>query len=116
MDDIRELLVKAGIANNVMNPNLKKNKAIAQMETDCIPKPGLTFLQVRDALLGMGHILETNEEKHYFLSTIRVGIRAAILIAQTGKNQVDVATWAEEGLIPQNTARKALDQFRAALK
>ena len=116
MEDIKKLLVKVAKANDLMSPKVSMEKIEKQIETVVVEKPGVQILQVRDTLFGMGKIMEENIEKEYYLSTIRVGLHAAILLARCLENSVEVATWAEESLINQHTAKKALDQFSEALR
>ena len=50
------------------------------------------------------------------LGGVHLPARAAVLIARLGRDEVQLAAWAKEGLINQHTARKALEQYAANLK
>ena len=116
MEDIKKLLVKVAKANDLMSSKVSIEKIEKQIETVIVEKPGVQILQVRDTLFGTGKIIEENIEKKYYLSTVRVGLHTAILLARCLEGSVELATWADEGLINQHTAKKALDQFSEVLR
>ena len=111
MEDIKKRLIKVGKAHDVLDPKANEEKLYSQIETVLIEKPDVTFLKIRDALFGMGKILEENKEDNYYLSTFYVGSTAAVLIAAYTEGKVEAAAWAKEGLIKRHIAKKALNRF-----
>ena len=116
MIDIKELLFQTGKKNEVIDDRLSREKAEKRMESECIEDAGVSFQKIGDAVLGLGTILDVNEEKQYYLTTVSVNATAAILIACISKeNTVEAAAYAKEGIIRQHLARKALDTFKQRL-
>lgn len=109
MFDIMELLLKAGKKNDVIHGKLTLKKAEKAIETERIEDPNATLKKVRDAILGLGKILEENTKENYYLSTIRVNATAAILVVRVSEGVVDIAAYAEEGIIKQHLAKKAIE-------
>ena len=112
MTELRELLFLSGKKNEVIDENLPFEKALKRMETENIDDSNASLQKIHDAVLGMGRILEENKEGNYCLTTIDIRASAAILIARTNEGIVEIAAYAEEGIIRQHLARKAIEIFQ----
>ena len=113
--DIKELLVQAGRKNEVIDEKLPLKKALKAIESDEVEDPGVSLQKIRDAVLGLGKILEENLEEQYYLTTVDVGLSAAVLVARASENVAEVAAYAEEGIIRQHLAYKAIELFKTRL-
>lgn len=113
--DIQELLVFAGRKNEVIDENMPVKKVFAAMESEKVEDPCVSFRKIRDAVLGMGKILEENQEEQYYLLIADVGLSAAVLIARVSEGAAEVAAYADEGIIRQNLAHKAIETFKNRL-
>jgi len=111
MKDIRELLFEVGKKNEVINPSFSKERALKRMEVEEMAFPGVSLQNIRDSLLGLGRILEESSKENYCLSTVCVGPSAAVLIAHALNGKVEIAAYAEEGLICQHLAKNAIESF-----
>lgn len=115
MMDIMELLYQAGKKNDVIDEQLAWEKAVMRMESVSLEDPGVSFQKIRDAVLGMGRVLEENQEEQYYLTIVDVGLSAAVLIARASEGIAEAAAYAEEGIIRQQLAHKALEMFKTRL-
>ena len=115
MMDIMELLFQAGKKNDVIDEQLVWDKAVKRMESVSIEDPGVSFQKIRDAVLGMGRILEENQEEQYYLLIANVGLSAAVLVARASEGVAEAAAYAEEGIIRQQLTHKALEMFKTRL-
>ena len=109
MLDIKELLIVKGRENQVIDPEKSLKKMMEHVETRSVEAAGITMLRIRDALLGLGRILEENEEEQYYLTTVNTGA-GAVLLAQISGDRVEIAAYAKEGMISQHSAKKAIEK------
>lgn len=78
-----------------------------------------SIVAVRDNLEKIGKILEENLKEHYYLLSVGGGLfnlNPAICIVKLDKGTMYVIGYAKEGLIKQNTAKKAVDRIIKELK
>ena len=82
------------------------------------PKPALTFVQLKDSLSEVGHIMEEDIEKQIFVVLIMSGIanmNPAVVSVQLSEGILWFAGYAKEGLIKQHTAEKAIAKIEEVL-
>ena len=122
MEDINELLLKKLVEFGLIDKSLSTNKKEdikKQFATEKISAMDYSILMVRDALLGLGTILEENLEKQYYMTTIKVGFLGAaesVALVYLNTDVLSVAAYAKEGLIPQHNAQKAIDIIKKHIK
>lgn len=78
----------------------------------------LTFVQLRDSLLGLGRILEEDFENKIYVISIAAGVadrNAAVVAVRLSGDSLDFAGYAREGLIKQHTAEKAIEKVCTAI-
>ena len=75
----------------------------------------MSFVQLRDKLIGKGTILDEDFEKQIYTINIMSGFAnqntATIAIKLTG-NKLELAGYAREGIIKQNTVEKAVEVLK----
>ena len=75
----------------------------------------MSFVQLRDKLIGKGTILDEDFEKQIYTINIMSGFAnqntATIAIKLTG-NKLELAGYAREGIIKQHTVEKALEVLK----
>ena len=79
----------------------------------------IEFLLLRDVLLDVGTILEEDIENCTYVAVIESGVLNAnpcIVVAQLFDNKVVINGFAQEGLIKQQTARKAINKLKKELE
>ena len=93
-------------------------KAREEVITEKIRLRKAEDLFIRDAITGLGTILKEDLEKHYYITTVKVGVFGNILtqaIIQREEQEADIAVYAHEGLIKQHLAEKAMDKLKKVL-
>ena len=78
-----------------------------------------TFMKLRDGLLRIGHILKEDFENNVYVVSIQSGFfgsNNAIVICKLCSGTLNMFAFAREGLIKQDTCRKALDKIEGLLK
>ena len=93
---------------------LKKEFYIKKVESDCD-----TIVTIRDDLEKIGKILEENKKENYYLLSVGGGLlnlNPAICIVKLDKGIMNIIGYAKEGLIKQNTAKKAVDRIAKLLR
>ena len=84
--------------------------------SDTVPCNGVTPMKLRDHLMEIGTILEHDEKSGTFVVTIGSGFgkKNLAIVGLMFKNETLYAVaYAEEGLIKQNTAKKAIQRIWA---
>ena len=79
----------------------------------------LAFLQLRDVLLNIGTILEEDKDNNIYVAVIESGVMNAnpcIVVTQLFENKAVMFGFAREGLIKQQTARKAINKLKKELE
>lgn len=74
----------------------------------------ITFLNLRDRLLGMGTILEENFEETFYIIQVASGLlnkNNAIVVVKWNSEEISFYGYAQEGLINQHTAEKAIEKL-----
>lgn len=77
-----------------------------------------TDLFIRDAITGLGTILVEDLEKHYYITTVRIGLFGGAItqaIIYRNENEAEIAVYAYEGLIRQNLAAKTMEKLKKVL-
>lgn len=72
---------------------------------------GLTFINLRDRLIGLGGILEENFDNNYYAVNIQAGVgnkNAAVVLILWSKEKLSMFAYAKEGFINQHTADAAI--------
>lgn len=75
----------------------------------------LSFVELRDRLIRIGHILEENKEEQIYVVSIKAGlwgINNALIVCKLELNKLCLAGYAREGIIKQNTTEKAMDMIK----
>ena len=73
----------------------------------------LSFLNLRDKLIGLGKILEENYKKYYYVIKVPAGVankNSAIVCILWSNDIISIFSYAKEGLINQHTASKAIEK------
>lgn len=93
-------------------------KAKAEVSSDRIQLRKEDDLFIRDAITGMGTILNENLDDHYYITTVKIGAFGNALthaiIMRDGIN-ADIAVYAHEGLIKQHLADKTIQKLKGIL-
>ena len=80
----------------------------------------MSFVKLRDSLIGMGQILEEDFEKQVYVIAIRsvtANMNTAVVAIQLmDDNTVSFLGYAKEGLIKQHTAEKAILKIMDQIK
>ena len=77
-----------------------------------------TDLFIRDAITGIGTILEENLELHYYITTVKVGLFGNVFtqaIILRNDTEAQIVVHAHEGLIKQHLAEKTIEKLQAKL-
>ena len=75
-------------------------------------------LFIRDAITGMGTILEENLDLHYYITTVKIGIFGNVLtqaIILRNDAEAQIVVYAHEGLIKQRLAEKTIEKLKSKL-
>ena len=114
--DNSERLLKYLKKKRYIGGDIEKLRGQVVSENVKLNKP--TDLFIRDAITGIGTILEEDLAEHYYITTVKVGVLGNVL-AQAIICRIDedaeIAVYATEGFIPQGLARKALEKLKKAL-
>lgn len=73
----------------------------------------MSFVNLRDSIIGVGKILEEDLEISTYVVNISAGaanMNSAVVAIQLNDNCVSMLGYAKEGLINQHTAEKAIDK------
>ena len=109
----KALLMKAvkeyGLNYCLLTPDELERKWDACTAEGKIVIPNANDLRVRSTIVGLGQILEEDNDNHTYVSAIHVGKNDALLVTLREENDVYIAACAHEGLIPQHIAKKAID-------
>lgn len=93
----------------------QKKKITDHFAYQKVPVQNYNILKVRDAILGLGIILEEDLQNQFYLTTVKTGFlgtNEAVAIVLLNNNVVSVAAYAPEGLINQNIANKAVEKIK----
>lgn len=89
---------------------VKENKMVEKS----VELKQITFVKLRDRLLGLGKILEENFENSYYVASIPSGFAnkniAVVLILLEGY-RLSLYSYSREGLIDQHTSDKAIERI-----
>ena len=97
--------------------NLSKNKD--EIFEKIIDTNKITFINLRNRLLGMGTILEENFEETYYIIEVSSGLlnkNSAIVVVKWNSEEISFYGYAQEGLINQHTAEKAVEKLIEKIK
>ncbi|MBD5550814.1 MAG: hypothetical protein HDQ96_06490 [Lachnospiraceae bacterium] len=73
----------------------------------------MSFADLRDTIIGIGKILEENFEISTYVVNVPAGVankNSAVVALQLSDSCVSMLGYAQEGLINQHTAEKAIDR------
>lgn len=79
----------------------------------------MTFIQLRDRLLGNGKIIEEDFDKQIYVISVLAGaanMNTAVIGVKLVNQELHFAAYAKEGLIKQHTAEKAIEKLLKVLK
>lgn len=82
--------------------------------TDSVPSNGISKLKLRDYLMEIGTILELEERTSVFVAIINSGFanrNPAIVGLKLTDSMLYIVAYANEGLINQETAKKAMQKI-----
>lgn len=121
--DLKKLLLSAiqkyGAAAYITNPkSVEKNWERCSCSAEATVSSGHD-LSVRHAIMGSGQILEENLDQHTYITTIRVGkvfFAEVLMVTHLQGTNLSIAAYAQEGLIPQHLAQKAVALVTERLK
>ena len=85
-----------------------------EIEEKSISIKNMTFVNLRDCLIGLGTILDEDFDLNSYVVSISsgfAGMNNAIVAIQLLDNKLDMLGYAPEGLIKQNTVKKAMDKI-----
>jgi len=116
METMEQLLKKAikDYAESSVDQIRKKDTAFCTIELHS-DKP---FKAVRDSAIDAGKVIEEDESKGLVSVLIKDGaakMSPVLIVARVQANQVELASYFHEGLIPQHAAGKALEVFAKAV-
>ena len=96
----------------------KINEYISVKEKQAVEKnisiDNMSFINVRDRLIGLGNILEENLHDNYYIVNVPSGVankNEAIILVEWNGNSINFYGFAKEGLINQHTANRAIDKI-----
>lgn len=78
-----------------------------------------SFMQIRDTLFRIGRILKEDIENEVYVVSIKSGFlkcNNAIVVCGLEKDNLRMISFAREGVIKQNTCKKAMDTIEKFLK
>ena len=122
MKNIKEKLLEKLIEYERIDPALspdEKTEAKEKFACENIDVNNFNILKVRDAIMGLGTILEEDLDNKYYITTVKIGsigAYEAVAIVSLDQNKLSIAAYAKEGLLFQNNARKAVDKIKARIK
>ena len=93
-------------------------KAKKEVMTECVALPNVNDLTIRDAIIGMGTILEEDLENHYYITSVRAGTFGNVLtyaFLQRNDSSVEIIVFAHEGLVKQHLGEKTLRKLKTSL-
>ncbi len=94
-------------------------KAKDEVMTEQIQLKKADDLFIRDAITGLGTILKEDLEKHYYITTVKVGafgnVLAQAIIRRVEDKTAELAVYAHEGLIKQHLSEKAAIKLKKVL-
>lgn len=88
-----------------------KEKDIEERITDV---KEMTFINLRDCLIGLGTILEEDFDLNVYIISVQAGVvnkNNAIVAVKLNNNKLYMFGYAREGLIKQHTAEKAMEKI-----
>ena len=101
----------------------KLNEYIPVIEKDMyqhtIDVNEMSMLQLRDNLLGMGHILEEDFDNQIYVINILAGFankNPAVVVVKIDETKLNFVSYAKEGIINQHTAEKAVNMIVNKIK
>ena len=77
-----------------------------------------TDLFIRDAITGMGTIIKEDLDKHYYVTTVKMGSLGNVLtqaIIMRNDEEAEIAVYAHEGIIKQHLADKTIERLKMVL-
>ena len=88
-----------------------------EIKSDSVEVDGATDLKIRDAILGMGKILEEDLDNHSYITTVRLsGDRETQAMISRDGNKIEIIAYGREGLIKQNLADKTVEKLKTAIE
>ena len=93
------------------------NRSMRDVKTSSIDLEDVTDLKIRDAILGIGEILEEDLDSHSYIATVKLGKNreTQAMISRDG-NKVEISAYGKEGLAKQNLADKTIKKLQTALE
>ncbi|MCI6594001.1 MAG: hypothetical protein MSJ87_01940 [Firmicutes bacterium] len=117
--DIKELFGKAlREYGSYISAREKNGDILDKLHTERIKAGGLGYLNLRDALNEIGHILKDDPKTGTFVAIIRNGshdLNSAFAVCMLEDDHIDICAYAKEGIIKQHLAEKAIKQLKASL-
>ena len=89
-----------------------------KLEERIIDVKKMSFVNLRDSLIGLGTILDEDFELNSYILSIRsvfANQNSAIVAIQLSGDKIIILGYAKEGLINQHTAKKAIDKVIKSL-
>lgn len=115
VDDLLvEKLGENGFAAKKVAKRLKKEFYSVEFTNE-----NITLKKAHDKIVKIGKIVEENDEEGFYLITVGSGflnMNPAIVIVKLTDKKIKIVGYAKEGLIKQNTAKKAVDRIAKLLK
>ena len=99
MKNLKDILIEYGVPNE------------ADMIEESFDTKGYTYKQLKETLFKVGTILLEDEDRKILVVTIRVGYNHATIAIQIKNAKINLVAYAKEGIVKQNTAKKAVDKI-----
>ena len=102
--------------NEKLIEKLQKVIRISESEVEYyeLPNVNMSLTQIRDKIIGSGTILEEDFQNQIYVMAIMSGMgdmNEAIVVIQLYEQTLKIMAYAREGLIKQNTAKKAINKL-----
>lgn len=102
--------------NEKLIEKLQKFIRISESEVEYyeLPNVNMSLTQIRDKIIGSGTILEEDFQNQIYVIAIMSGMgdmNEAIVVIQLYEKTLKIMAYAREGLIKQNTAKKAINKL-----
>ncbi|MDY5496390.1 MAG: hypothetical protein SPF99_00185 [Anaerobutyricum sp.] len=79
----------------------------------------ISFIKLRDGLLRVGDILKEDMDNMIYVVSVKAGIfnkNHAVIICGLENGKVTMIAFAREGLVKQNTCKKAMDKIEESIR
>lgn len=94
-------------------------KAVPETASESIVLKKPVDLFIRDAITGMGTILQEDLENHFYITSVKVGFMKKALsyaLIQREEETAHIVVYAHEGLIPQRLCFETLSKLKEKLQ